>query len=125
MVRVTGCSQQVKEIVRRRESEAVEHILIALTNAVPGREAEFNQWYNGQHLTDVLAIDGIASARRYELAATQVARARRSQYRYLAIYLIDDSSDATIRRFEVARQQMRFSEALEQDRQVWVYTRLV
>jgi hypothetical protein len=103
----------------------VEHILIALTNAVPGREAEFNEWYNGQHLTDVLAIDGIASARRYELATAQVTGARRSEYRYLAMYRIDDSPDATIRRFEAARQQMQFSEALEQHRQVWVYTRLV
>lgn len=103
----------------------MEHILVALTNAIPGREAKFNHWYNGQHLTDVLAVDGIASARRYELATTQVAGFAPSAYRYLAIYRMDDSPDATIRRFEAARQQMGLSDALEQDRQLWVYARLV
>ena len=61
---------------------------MVLTNAVEGRDDDFNEWYSGRHIPDVLAIPGIVSASRYELAGTQ----RISPpwpYRYLAIYDIE------------------------------------
>ena len=31
--------------------------LVVLTNPVEGREDEYNEWYSGRHLEDVLAVD--------------------------------------------------------------------
>jgi hypothetical protein len=45
------------------------HILIVTSAAQPGRDAEFNQWYDQHHLADVRAIPGVVSARRFEAAA--------------------------------------------------------
>lgn len=32
----------------------------------PAREEEYNQWYSGSHIPEVLAVPGIVSARRYK-----------------------------------------------------------
>jgi len=61
---------------------------MVLTNAVEGRDVEFNDWYSNRHIPDVLAIPGIVSASRYELAGTQRMRPP-WPYRYLAIYDIE------------------------------------
>ena len=50
-----------------------KHILLALTNAVEGREDEFNDWYTNRHLADLLAIPGIVAARRFGLSDVQRA----------------------------------------------------
>lgn len=60
---------------------------VVLTNAVEGREAEFNDWYSNTHLADVIAIPGIVSADRFELAEFQ--RTLPQPYKYLAIYEIE------------------------------------
>lgn len=44
---------------------------VVLTNAVEGRDAEFNDWHSNVHLADVVAIPGILRAERYELAEAQ------------------------------------------------------
>ena len=45
---------------------AIFHYVV-LTSAAPGRLSEFEQWYDNQHLQDVVAVPGIKSARRYRL----------------------------------------------------------
>ncbi len=39
--------------------------MLALTNSVPGREAEFNGWYDEVHVKDLVAVPGIVAAQRY------------------------------------------------------------
>lgn len=70
------------------------YLLVVLTNAAEGRDDEFNAWYSGQHLRDVVAIPGIVSATRYRLAPLQRAQAQ-SPYGYFALYEIetDDLSE--------------------------------
>ncbi len=58
---------------------------VVLTDPVPGKEDEYNQWYDQQHLPDVLAIDGIESAQRYRLVDGQ----KGVPHRYLALYHLD------------------------------------
>ncbi len=48
-----------------------KHMLIVLTNAVEGRDDEFNEWYDNQHLDDVLKVPGIVAAQRYALSPVQ------------------------------------------------------
>lgn len=42
------------------------HKLLALTNAVEGKEKEFDAWYDG-HLQDVLAWPGVISAQKFRV----------------------------------------------------------
>lgn len=46
------------------------HILIVTSAAQPGREAEFNQWYDQHHLADVCRIPGVVSGRRFDAVPT-------------------------------------------------------
>jgi hypothetical protein len=62
-------------------------LYIVRSNPVPGREAEYDDWYTGRHLPEMLAVPGFASAQRFVLSP--VARDPRmppSRYSHLAIY---------------------------------------
>jgi hypothetical protein len=62
-----------------------EHIFIALTTPVDGREDEFNQFYDDVHVPDILGARGWAAARRYKLSPTQ--RPDQSPpWLYMAVY---------------------------------------
>lgn len=61
----------------------VKHVFVVLTNPVPGREAEYNDWYDNVHLPDVCDIPGISSARRFRLDKPE------GLHRYLALYEIE------------------------------------
>ncbi|MCY4426997.1 MAG: hypothetical protein OXC05_08200 [Halieaceae bacterium] len=60
-----------------------KQILVAFTNPVDGREAEYNEWYDNRHLSDVCRLPGFVSARRYRLLEGE------SEHRYMAIYEMD------------------------------------
>ena len=57
---------------------------IVLSNPVQGREDEYNAWYTGQHLADVIAVPGFVSAQRFRLCDAAAEGA--PQQRYMAIY---------------------------------------
>jgi hypothetical protein len=62
-------------------------LMVVLSNANPGREADFNRWYSDIHLVEVVdTLAGFESGRRYRLADMQVEEG--ANYRYLAIYRI-------------------------------------
>jgi hypothetical protein len=68
---------------------------VVLSNPVPGREDEYNHWYTGQHLNDVIAVPGFVSAQRYRLHDVKAEGA--PQQRYMAIYnLRTDDPEALI-----------------------------
>lgn len=49
---------------------AIEYQLIVLSNAVAGRDVEYNEWYEHIHLPDVLRNPGFVSAERFKLQTT-------------------------------------------------------
>jgi len=61
-------------------------IFVVLTNPVPGREDEYNQWYSTTHLSDVCAIKGFAGAQRYRLADAPSDQKALEGFRYMCIY---------------------------------------
>ncbi|TGD75722.1 hypothetical protein E4634_02255 [Mangrovimicrobium sediminis] len=82
-------------------------IFIALTNAVPGRDAAFNEWYDRHHLANVLDCPGITSARRYDV---QQFTGNRAQHRYVAVYGVDhpdpvSAVEEVFRRFNEGEMQ--------------------
>ena len=42
---------------------------VVMTNAVEGRDAEFNEWYTNIHLKEVLEVPGFTAATRYRVVA--------------------------------------------------------
>ena len=72
-----------------------KYLSIALTNAAEGREADYNEWYEKQHVFDVLAIPGVKSAQRF-----RVSDQSRQQlgYRYMALYEIETDDIRDIHR---------------------------
>lgn len=50
-----------------------DYVLVVYSGPTEGREDEYNDWYNNQHLKDVLAQPGYISARRYKLTDMKLA----------------------------------------------------
>jgi hypothetical protein len=57
---------------------------LVFSNPVEGREDEYNDWYDKQHLADVCAIPGVTGASRYEIA--QLDPSATPAHKYLAVY---------------------------------------
>jgi hypothetical protein len=71
------------------------HVLIVMTNPVDAEhEAEYNDWYTGRHIGDVVGVPGFGSATRYVASAAQLVGP--PVHKYLAVYEIDadDPADA-------------------------------
>jgi hypothetical protein len=64
------------------------YIFAVHSNPVAGREDEYNEWYSGRHLDDLLAIPGVISARRFMLAEKQTLPVAHA-YKYLALYEVE------------------------------------
>jgi hypothetical protein len=47
-------------------AEALPGILAIFNNAAPGREAEFEEWFQHEHLAERIAVPGFLLGRRYE-----------------------------------------------------------
>jgi hypothetical protein len=65
-----------------------KYTFVVLTNPTPGKEADYNEWYNKQHIPDVLNIPGMVCAQRFRLAEGQPG-ADQKTHRYLALYEIE------------------------------------
>ncbi len=65
--------------------------LFVMSGPSPGKEVEYNEWYNNQHLQDVVAVPGFLSAQRFRL---NDAMEFEHKHRYLAIYELDGKAAA-------------------------------
>jgi len=84
--------------------------LVVLTNAAKGKDAEFNEWYDTQHIPDVLQIAGFTGAQRYKLQPA----AGQTNWSYLAIYDVETDDPAkTMEAMQAhaAAGKMRMSDA--------------
>jgi hypothetical protein len=78
----------------------MRHVLLALTNAVKGEDAEFERWYDNVHMPEILAISGFVSARRFRVI-DEAAPGAMPNWRYFALYEIEAESP------EAALQEMQ------------------
>jgi len=67
--------------------------LVVMTGPKGGRDEEYNDWYNNQHLADVVAVPGFRSAQRFKLKDAMGAEHRN---KYLAIYEIDSDDPKAV-----------------------------
>jgi hypothetical protein len=70
--------------------------LMVFANAKPGRDEEFNDWYNAVHLQDLLDIPGVVRGERFRAAAASSARVPAAEHQFLAVYEIDGDVDAVL-----------------------------
>jgi hypothetical protein len=92
------------------------HRFLVFTNPSEGREDEFNTWYDKVHLRDVVAVPGITSVQRYELAPRRSEPdATSPTHRYLAVYELDGDPEPVLA--EIARRvetgEMVISDSLD------------
>lgn len=88
-----------------------DNILVVLTNPVPGREDEFNDWYSNVHIQEICTIPGFKSAQRFKLGDAQMGPA--GAHQYLAIYEIDGDPAAALDALKAARPNLQMTEALD------------
>lgn len=68
---------------------AAPHLAVALSSPAPGRDADYNRWYDEVHLDEALALPGHIGAHRYRLSEDQLADMPSPPSEYLAIYELD------------------------------------
>lgn len=69
------------------------YILFVLSQHSEGNEAEYNRWYDEQHLAEICAIPGVVGAQRYKALP---AGATLPPVPYAAIYQLDVENPATV-----------------------------
>lgn len=93
-----------------------KHMMIVVSNAVPGKEEEFHDWYSNRHIHDVVdKLDGFVAAQRFELSATQVDGEDPPNQRFLAVYEVDDDQLAQAQQ-AIAWQREEREQALSEGR---------
>jgi hypothetical protein len=78
---------------------------VVLTKAVPGREEEFHEWYDAQHLPDCVKVPGVTSARRFRIVSAFAPGAVQTEPEYtsLALYELETDDPAAVARELSAR----------------------
>ena len=67
-----------------------KYLFLALTNPIPGREDDYNEWYDTHHVRDVVNVPGFVSGQRFRLGALQFPlNATAPTHQYLALYEIE------------------------------------
>jgi hypothetical protein len=90
------CDHLSKAHARARQREETlmpkGKMLVYTDSISPERDAEFNAWYDSEHVPDVLKIDGIVGCTRFKVAESPAAD---TPGKYLAIYEVeaDDFND--------------------------------
>lgn len=65
-----------------------KYTFLVLSNAVDGKDAEFNEWYTNRHIPDVLDVPGFVAGQRFRLTDAQRGKPPYA-HRYLALYEIE------------------------------------
>ena len=73
-------------------------IMVVMMDVEPEHEAEFNRWYDEEHLVERLEIPGYVSARRFKLE-----EGRGGVLKYLCIWELDDSSPLESEEYQAQR----------------------
>ena len=94
-----------------------KYIMAVYSNAVEGRDDDYNQWYNDIHLGEVIEVPGFVAAQRFAVAGDPV-RGDAPAHKYLAIYELEtDDPQACLGALNeaVAGGSMNISDAISMD----------
>jgi hypothetical protein len=105
------------------------HRMLVFSNAVEGRDGDYNSWYDGRHVPEVLASHPAwVATQRYRCSEHQRSTAIPCPWRYLAIYELEtDDLPAAYAALDEVAAAGGFSPhdgALADDHVGWTYTEL-
>jgi len=91
----------------KREAPAGKHryAFLVFANPIPGREAEFNDWYSNTHMGDLLQLPGWAGGQRFRIVTTVQPRPSVAGYAhgYLMIWDLEETeANAALSRMTAA-----------------------
>jgi hypothetical protein len=84
---------------------SLTHLTIVMGNAAPGRDADYNRWYDEQHTPDVIATPEVAGMWRGRLAAKQMRPAQPQPAGYVVL-VAASTGDARAMLGEMAARTM-------------------
>src|SRR5438270_89431 len=80
-------------------TESGTGLLVVWTDIAPEAEAEFNEWYNNEHIPQLLGVKGFLSGKRYQAVD--------GKPRYLAVYEMREDSIPKTPEWDKARNYGR------------------
>ncbi len=87
----------------------MRYLLEVSSRAQPGRDAEYNEWYETTHVVDVLNVPGFNACQRYVRANTGDERPE-----YVAVYEVETDDPAKLMEaLMAAAPNMRMTDALD------------
>lgn len=96
-------------------------MLIVLSEPVPGREDEYNDWYTDTHLAEVVATPGFVAAQRFVLA--DVDGNEGAPHGYVAIYEVEGDVRAAQAALAAGKDaRVPVPDAMAPARQRWWFT---
>lgn len=100
-----------------------KHIVMALTNPVEGREADYNDWFERIHIPEILTVPGFLSAQRFEVAHDQIIPGP-LPYSYVTVYEVEtDDLEASLAQLGKTAQTGTKTDSSDLGRRtIWVYT---
>jgi hypothetical protein len=99
----------------------MKHLIAVLTEPTPGKQAEFDDYYENLHLGEVLATTGWDTAQRFVLT-DEVGQ--KCPQKYLALYQVEaDSAEDIVKTLTETRPQRQQSDALNlKTAALWVFS---
>lgn len=70
------------------EAKPQTYTTLVFNAAKPGQDAEFNRWYDEEHLPDVVAVPGFVSGQRFRRSAIQLRKEVPPSPQYLVVFTI-------------------------------------
>lgn len=100
------------------------HILLVQSSPADGRTSEYNAWYDGTHLPDVLRVKGFVAARRF--VAAPGVHGEMPALPYLAIYEIEtDDLSAALSALSAAAKDMEIHPSFDRaTQQTFAFTEM-
>lgn len=97
-----------------------KYVMVVQSKALPGKDDEFNDWYDTTHINEICAIPGVQSCRRFDFAMSMMGGDGQP---YLAIYEIEtDDFQGLVAEFGKRAGEMSQSDALDAPASVlWFY----
>jgi hypothetical protein len=96
-------------------------LMLVFSNALDGQDEAFNEWYDTQHLPDVVDCPGVVAAQRYDMTVFEppvgdsLPTLPPPSHRYLAVYELDGEVDDVLAGLmtRMAQGKMPLSETLD------------
>jgi hypothetical protein len=107
---------------RTRGEIMPRYVMVVPSSAQPGRDDDYNAWYDGEHIHDICSLPGVLSGRRF---VASDASPNPVPGRYLAIYEIETDDIGSVVA-EMGRRamagEMSVTDALDRDSaRIWFY----